>query len=171
MLSHDATVHLSCHNVDAFDQGMWQCHMPCSKTSSSQFLTISALSIKAIIMWLRESWGTLEVPLVRGKRAAVPFTPESAHRSHSTVVMSASGDQPMSRRARRETGSHMFVGVISLYPDAVGSCVWKSKRVINHSKSLKVLSFHFSCELLSVYVNCQLSVVRCECFAGTSKSL
>ena len=27
--------------------------------SSSQFLTISALSIKAIIMWLRESWGTL----------------------------------------------------------------------------------------------------------------
>ena len=27
--------------------------------ASSQFLTISALSIKAIIMWLRESWGTL----------------------------------------------------------------------------------------------------------------
>ena len=96
--------------------------------ASSQFLTISALFIKATIMWLRE-------------RAEVPFTPESAHRSHSTVVMSASGDQPMSRRPRRETGFHMFVCVMSLFPGAVGSCVWKSKRVINHSQSLKELSF------------------------------
>ena len=109
---------------------MQQCISPVTcqmSNASSQFLTISALFIKATIMWLRE-------------RAEVPFTPESAHRSHSTVVMSASGDQPMSRRPRRETGFHMFVCVMSLYPDAVGSCVWKSK-VINHFQSLKELSF------------------------------